>query len=65
MKKFLALTLALLCLCSLFAACKKIDEPVAKPGGAVVDGGKTDNNTDGDQQKEETQIGRASCRERV
>lgn len=49
MKKFLALTLALLCLCSLFAACKKIDEPVAKPGQPAVDGGTTGNN---DKQEE-------------
>lgn len=44
MKKVLALVLALLCLCTLFAACKNTDQPVAKPGDPVADNGGNDNN---------------------
>lgn len=42
MKKILALVLAILCLCTLFTACKKIDQPMIKPDSPAADDG-TDN----------------------
>lgn len=44
MKKVLALVLALLCLCTLFAACKKIDQPMIKPDSPAADNGNKNNN---------------------